>query len=178
MTTPHPDDDALLSPEPGWTPLGDWPFLNKRPPGRFVSGDPSGTRFRLRYYRDAAAPHVCHGKIIFGPGAEGPPLHAHGGAIAALLDEALGITCWFAGHPVTTAQLNTRFIQMVPLNQVIWLESRIEDEGGEGRRSVQVRGRLFNPETGEDYASATATFVRLSPRAVEIFRKKLASRSS
>src|SRR5579859_3317215 len=34
---------------------------------------------------------------------QGPPGHAHGGAIAAVLDEVMGAAVWRAGHPVLLA---------------------------------------------------------------------------
>lgn len=143
---------AALDPEPGWTALGPWPFPHGKP-GRFVSGDEDGTRYRLRYYRDAADPERLHGKVWFGPGCEGPPLHAHGGSMAALLDEASGMCCWITETPVVAASLHTHFKRMLPLGAVVeveaWIERRTE-------RRLVVRARLFRGE--ELFATSEGDF--------------------
>lgn len=112
--------DAALAPEPGWAALGDWPFPHGKP-GRFVVGDDTQTRFAIRYYRDADDADRLHGKIWFGPGTEGPPLHAHGGAMAAVLDELVGVLCWASGRAVLDGADGTRyasaaavFVQLTP----------------------------------------------------------------
>jgi hypothetical protein len=77
----------LLDGEPGWEPF-DAPALVGGSL-RFVSGDRTGARFRMRYFRDDAGHLVA--RVWFGPETEGPPDHAHGGSIAAVLDEVLGL---------------------------------------------------------------------------------------
>lgn len=105
---------------------------------RFVSGDPDGNRFRARYYRDAES-HL-HARIWFGPETEGPPGHAHGGSIAAVMDEALGLAAWAAGYPIVVGNLNVSFKSMLPLQKVVTVESRVVSAEG---RKVMVHGRIF-----------------------------------
>ena len=109
---------------------------------RFVSGDPEGNRFRVRYYRDAEK-HL-HARIWFGPETEGPPGHAHGGAVAAVLDESLGLAAWAAGYAIVVGNLNISFRNMLPLQQVVTLESRVVSVAG---RKIMVHGRIFCGET-------------------------------
>jgi len=104
---------------------------------RFISGDPQGERFRVRYYRDAAS--QLKARVWFGPETEGPPGHAHGGAIAAVLDEVLGLTGWAAGHAVVVANLNVSFRNLLPLQTVVTVESEVVSISG---RKVLVRGRV------------------------------------
>ncbi len=151
-----PPPPQALDPDPGWLPLGEWPFPTGKP-GRFVVGDDGGTRFRLRYYRDADDPQRLHGKVWFGPGAEGPPRHAHGGSMAALLDEASGMAAWVAGIPVVAATLTTRFKRMLPLGQVVEFESRIVSRKG---RRVTIEARLFDGDTV--YSTAEGLFMVIS----------------
>ena len=152
LNPPQLPDDAL-APEPGWAPLGEWPFPTGRP-GRFVCGDDSGYRYRLRYYRDEADPDLLHGKVWFGPGAEGPPLHAHGGSQAALLDEACGMACWVTETRVVAATLTTHFKCMLPLERVIEVEARVVSRK---QRRVQVVARLFHGD--EVYSTAEGLFM-------------------
>ncbi len=129
----HPVD---LSGEEGWIPF-DAPSLVGASL-RFVSGEPDGNRFRARYYRDSEQ-HL-HARIWFGPETEGPPGHAHGGSIAAVMDEALGLAAWAAGYPIVVGNLNISFRTMLPLQKVVTVESRVVSAQG---RKVMVHGRLF-----------------------------------
>lgn len=128
-----------LSGEVDWTPF-DAPSL-VGDSLRFVSGEPDGNRFRVRYYRDPEQ-HL-HARIWFGPGTEGPPGHAHGGAIAAIMDEALGLAAWAEGYPIVVGNLNVSFRAMLPLKKIITLESKVVSVEG---RKVMVHGRLFCDE--------------------------------
>jgi len=128
-----------LDGEPDWT-LFDAPSL-VGDSLRFVSGQPEGNRFRTRYYRDAE--HHLHARIWFGPETEGPPGHAHGGAIAAVMDEALGLAAWAEGYPIVVGNLNVSFRAMLPLQKVVTLESKVVSVEG---RKVMVHGRLICDE--------------------------------
>lgn len=109
---------------------------------RFVSGDPEGERFRVRYYRDAEL-HL-HARIWFGPETEGPPGHAHGGSVAAVMDEALGLAAWAAGYPIVVGNLNVSFRNLLPLQKVVTVESRVISAEG---RKIMVHGKIFCGET-------------------------------
>lgn len=134
VSTPCPA--VNLDGEPDWAPF-DAPAL-VGDSLRFVSGQPNGNRFRTRYYRDAEQ-HL-HARIWFGPETEGPPGHAHGGAIAAVMDEALGLAAWAEGYPIVVGNLNVSFRAMLPLQKVVTLESKVVSVEG---RKVMVHGRLF-----------------------------------
>lgn len=109
---------------------------------RFVSGQPDGDRFRVRYFRDAEQ-HL-HARIWFGPETEGPPGHAHGGAVAAVMDEGLGLAAWAAGYAIVVGNLNISFRAMLPIQKVVTLESRVVSVEG---RKIMVHGRLFCGDT-------------------------------
>jgi acyl-coenzyme A thioesterase PaaI-like protein len=134
-----------LGGEPDWVPF-DAPSLVGESL-RFVSGEPDGNRFRARYYRDSDK-HL-HARIWFGPETGGPPGHAHGGAIAAVMDEALGLAGWAAGYAIVVGNLNISFKNMLPLQQVVTVESRVISAQG---RKVMVHGRIFSGDT--TYAEA------------------------
>ena len=65
-----PSQSVDLSGEAGWVPF-DAPSLVGESL-RFVSGEPEGNRFRIRYYRDGEK-HL-HARIWFGPETKGKPL--------------------------------------------------------------------------------------------------------
>jgi acyl-coenzyme A thioesterase PaaI-like protein len=142
--------------EEGWEPVEPPRLEGGR--GSFVSGDPEGERLRVRYFRRAGERPLV-GRAWFGPGAEGPPGHAHGGSMAAVLDEAMGAAAWMAGHRVVAVQLDTSFRRMLPLGTDAWLEAWVERAEG---RKVWTASRLFD-ESGAPFAEARALFVTLDP---------------
>lgn len=129
-----------LSGEAGWLPF-DAPAL-VGDSLRFVSGEPDGNRFRVRYFLNAE--QQLQARVWFGPETEGPPGHAHGGSVAAALDEVLGLAAWAAGYPVVVGNLNVSFRNLLPLEQVVTVESRIVSAEG---RKVMVHGRIISGET-------------------------------
>jgi acyl-coenzyme A thioesterase PaaI-like protein len=56
---------------------------------------------------------------------QGPPGHAHGGASAAILDEAMGLVVWAAGLRVAAVNLEINYHKPLPLHQPLKLETRI-----------------------------------------------------
>jgi acyl-coenzyme A thioesterase PaaI-like protein len=106
---------------------------------RFVSGDPQGQRFRTCYYRKSDQSLVA--RIWFGPETEGPPGHAHGGSLAAVLDEVLGLAAWAAGHAIVVANLNVNFRCLLPILQVVQVDTEIVSVAG---RKVLVRGKVWD----------------------------------
>lgn len=150
-----------LGPEVGWTV----PPENIGHPHRsFVSGDPTGQRIRVRYYREVATGRRV-AKVWFGPMCEGPIQHAHGGAIAAVLDEAMGSACWVQGHRVLAGTLTIRYRTSIPLDTVatVWTEI-VRVEG----RKVFTLGRLLGAD-GVLYTEAEGVFVRMRPEQEAAF---------
>jgi len=109
---------------------------------RFVSGEPEGDRYRVRYFRNAD--QALRARIWFGPETEGPPGHAHGGSMAAVMDEVLGLAAWAAGYPVVVGNLNVHFRSLLPLEEVVTVESEVISVAG---RKIQVHGRICNGDT-------------------------------
>lgn len=67
--------------------------------------------------------------LRFGPGAVGPPGGAHGGAIAAVLDQFAGYCAWPQGWCVT-GELKVKYKSMIPLEEVVFVESKLVSEEG------------------------------------------------
>ncbi|MBE0500749.1 MAG: PaaI family thioesterase [Desulfuromonadales bacterium] len=122
----------------------------------FVSGDPLGERFRVRYFRDTTKNLIA--RAWFGPGTAGPPGHAHGGSIAAIFDEVLGLAAWAAGYSVVVGNLNISFRQMLPLETVVEIESRIVSVDG---RKIMVHGRITGGKNAV-YAEADCLCITLA----------------
>lgn len=56
-----------------------------------------------------------HADMVFTTAHQGPPSHVHGGASAAVLDEAMGAAVWRAGYIVVAVNLEINYKKPVPL---------------------------------------------------------------
>ncbi len=59
---------------------------------------------------------------------QGPPHLAHGGASAAVLDEAMGLAVWATGLKVAAVNLEVNYHKPLPLHQALSLEARVEEK--------------------------------------------------
>lgn len=140
LDTSEKSSSVDLSGQAGWTPF-DAPSLVGASL-RFVSGEPEGNRYRVRYYLDPQK--RLRARVWFGPETEGPPEHAHGGSMAAVLDEVLGLAAWAAGHAIVVGNLNVSFRNLLPLEKVVTVESEVVSVEG---RKVMVHGRICSDDT-------------------------------
>lgn len=154
--------------EPGWTPVEPPRLEGGR--GSFVSGEPGGDRLRVRYFRRESDQRLV-GRAWFGPGAEGPPGHAHGGSIAAVLDEAMGAAAWMDGHVVVAAHLGIDYRRLLPLGTDAVLEGWVERVEG---RKVWTRG-LLRDTAGQPFAYGDALFVELDPERFAPLLRRVAA---
>ncbi len=134
----------------------------------FVSGDTSNHRLNIRYYQCDDDGSLL-GKVIFGPGTQGPPDHAHGGSMAALLDEAMGGAAWLAGHPVVAAQLNISFRTMLPLGTRCLVKARVLEVD---RRKIKTTAELCSAEDGQLFCKGEALFITLDLKQINMLSKK------
>ena len=154
-------DTPRLEGEKGWEPLHR--YNEGRTAETYVSGDPAGRRLRIRYFR-RTSDNALAGRVWFGPGTQGPPGHAHGGATAALLDEAMGFCCWMIGHRVVAAHIEIDFRSMVPVGAVATIEAAVERVEG---RKVFPRARLTLAD-GTVAAQSTGIFLELAAEQLEL----------
>ncbi|MEO8678507.1 MAG: PaaI family thioesterase [Vicinamibacterales bacterium] len=131
-----------------------WPFPSPADSPSFVSGDPASSRIRIAYFRKPDDRHLF-ARVWFGPGAEGPPLHAHGGAMAAVLDEAMGGVCWMNDYQVLAARLSVTFLRPLPLDTHTTVEAWIVSVDG---RKVSPRARLLDA-SGQVVAEGEGLFI-------------------
>lgn len=95
------------------------------------------------------------GKGSFGSQFCGPPEAVHGGHVAALLDELLGVTGVVFGFGGFTGTLTVRYETTTPLDSDLHLKGWIEDVK---ERKVVIRGELRNDDT--ICATAEGIFIR------------------
>lgn len=89
---------------------------------------------------------------------QGPPAHAHGGILAAALDEAMSLLVHARGTTARTGQLEVRYHRPAAVNQYLTVEARLM--GVEGRR-FEVEAEVRPPGGSDPLASSRATFVAI-----------------
>jgi acyl-coenzyme A thioesterase PaaI-like protein len=135
-----------------WTPVTPYPGAGTR---RTFVCDRDDDRLRLSYFRRERDGTLV-ARVWFGPGSEGPPGFAHGGGVAAALDDVMGAGVWLAGYPAVAARIVVDFREMVPLGLEAIIETRIEATEG---RKVTIRAWLT--DGNRVYAESQGLFVTL-----------------
>ena len=102
------------------------------------------------------------GEVEFGKAFEGAPGCVHGGFVAAVLDEALGMACVFGGGPAMTAELTTRYLHHTPIEKLLKIEAKLE--GVEGKR-VRTSGRVTSE--GVTVVDSTGLFIAVGTKKFE-----------
>lgn len=121
-------------------------------------GHPTGLHVRCFKTSDGVASPVWIAKRY-----EGPPGGAHGGIVAAYLDEILGGAVYRAtGRPAVTGELTVRYRRPVPTEQAVLGRGRLVTDHG---RYVDVEGELVDAETNEILATAKGRFFPVKPLA-------------
>lgn len=97
----------------------------------------------------------AYGTVTCGWAYEGPPLHIHGGYVAAIFDQFLGMAQMMGRNPGMTGTLKVRYLRPSPLNRELRLEAWVTQL--EGRKSV-LMGEMKDGETVT--ATCEALFIR------------------
>jgi acyl-coenzyme A thioesterase PaaI-like protein len=97
---------------------------------------------------------VTRGWLVFSSAYEGPPGGAHGGAVAAVLDEILGVAQMASGTAGYTGTLTIRYHRVTPLGVRVDYESRVLGRDG---RKLTIGARSH--AGGTLLAEAEGTFI-------------------
>jgi acyl-coenzyme A thioesterase PaaI-like protein len=122
----------------------------------YVSGDPEGDGLRVRYYHHPDESSIL-ARAWFGPRTAGPPGHAHGGSISAVLDESMGVATLFSGRMAVARQLTIDFLQMLTLGMVATVFARIDRVEN---AKVFASATLLNGE-GNTCATSEGVFINI-----------------
>jgi acyl-coenzyme A thioesterase PaaI-like protein len=121
----------------------------------YVDGDPDGTRLRLRMFVRESDMRLIT-KVWWGPDAEGPPGHGHGGSMAAVLDHTMGICCWVSGHPVVAASISINFHRSIPLGGIYTVETWVEKVEG---KKIFTLGEIYLDDQERPYSTGSGLFI-------------------
>jgi acyl-coenzyme A thioesterase PaaI-like protein len=88
---------------------------------------------------------------------QGPPGYAHGGVIAAALDEAMALLLFERGTFAVTGRLEVDLVAPAPVGTFVRVSARLESEG---ERTLELSAEAA-AEDGRPLAAAKGTFVRV-----------------
>lgn len=98
---------------------------------------------------------------------------AHGGIVCTLLDEVMAWSVIGQGTWGVTARLNVAFRRPMMTGRRIRAEGRVIEDH---RRAVRTAGRVFDLETGAEYATAEGTFMALPADQLETLKARYGMR--
>ena len=90
---------------------------------------------------------------------QGPPGYAHGGVMAAALDEAMALVLLAEGTSAVTARLEVDLLAPAPVGTFVRVEAELEESDA---RTLRLRARARSEDGGE-LAVARGVFVRVGP---------------
>lgn len=119
----------------------------------FVCGGANPQGFGVRWWLREDG--TVYTQLSFRLEHQGPPGHAHGGALAAVLDEAMGAAAWASGYKVLAGELRIRYHRLVPLGVQVLVEARVRERQG---RKVYTEASIQLPD-GTITTSAEGLFI-------------------
>jgi uncharacterized protein (TIGR00369 family) len=127
----------------------------------FACGELNAGGLRLVLH---ASPEGAWTETTLAPTFQGWDAVAHGGIVCTLLDEVMAWSVIGQGTWGVTARLNVAFRRPIATGRPIRAEGRVI-EGH--RRAIRTAGRVIDPATGEEYATAEGTFIALPADQLE-----------
>jgi uncharacterized protein (TIGR00369 family) len=115
--------------------------------------------FGLQLELEPSADGGVEGRFFVKQDHQGPPGYAHGGVMAAALDEAMALLLFGRGMFTVTARLEVDLVAPAPVGTFVRVSARLE---GEGERTLALAAEATG-EDGRRLAVARGTFVRRSP---------------
>lgn len=120
-----------------------------------VSGaaNPMGVGIQLRREGDDAVAHVH-----LGPAFEGAPERAHGGIVAAIFDDVMGLVLKMTSTPAFTGELTIRYLAPTPVGVDIQFRARLTRREG---RKLWMDAEAIH--AGKVVATASSLFIAIPP---------------
>jgi len=106
-------------------------------------------------------PGLVRMRVVLSDAHGGPPSRAHGGSVAMLLDQVLGMSVAAAGRPGMTVSLTVRFRRATPLHVPLLVTARFTGE--EGRRRFAEGEITVEGGDGTVTASGSGVFAAARP---------------
>ncbi|GGL26728.1 PaaI family thioesterase [Planomonospora parontospora] len=155
---------AITTPPPGATPP-------EPLPGAPAPGTPLGSHYSRCFGCGDRHPTGLHlsavtpdgvtvtAEFTVGQAHQGAPGLAHGGVLAAAMDEVIGMSVWLFQRPYVTGRLETDYLAPVPVGTTLHL--RAWCTGMAGRKAyLEAEGRVGAPD-GPVAVRAAALFIEV-----------------
>ena len=166
-TAPRAPDDPERSSGPQ---LGGMHDFHDRSPLRGLS-NPIAPGIEIETDRDAGTARAL---LTFGNAYEGAPGIVHGGFVAAVLDELLGMVAAMSGTVAMTGEFTVRYRAPTPLNEPLRIEARLDRRSG---RRIFTSAYMFAGDTRT--ADCTGLFIAVgNSKFEELERANLEKRSN
>lgn len=98
-------------------------------------------------------------EVTLGKAFEGAPGRSHGGIVAALIDETMGLVLSLYGELAFTVQLDISYLAPTPINQPITARAWLEERDG---RKLSIRASVQSIDAV--VAEASALFIAVDPK--------------
>lgn len=113
-------------------------------------------------YEQHADEQCVRGEVEFSSAFEGAPGIVHGGFLAALLDEVLGVATSYSGDPGMTREYTLRYHRPTPIKVPLRFEARFDRREG---RKIFVSANIWDGETKT--VTAEGLFIAVDPSRFE-----------
>lgn len=135
-------------------PTGDGDELDHFP-DCVVSGpaNPMGIHVKLHREGDDAVARVALGAAF-----EGAPRRAHGGIVAAVFDDTMGLVLKMIATPAYTGELTVRYLAPTPVGEELEFRARLASREG---RKLFIESEAFHLPDRKQVASAKAVFIAI-----------------
>lgn len=130
----------------------------------FICGVRNVAGLQVRFFNDGLL--GCMARVTLDEHYQGFPGIAHGGIVAALLDEALGRSV-MAQDPnrfMYTAKIEVRYRQPTPLHEMLVLRAQVEKDR---QRLAFCVAQLTNEDGSVIYADANGTMVSIPQHIID-----------
>ena len=138
-------------------PAGDGEDLDHFP-DCVVSGpaNPMGIAVKLHREGDDAV-----ARVTLGAAFEGAPKRAHGGIVAAIFDDTMGLVLKMIATPAYTGELTVRYLAPTPVGAELEFRARLTERQG---RKLFMDAEAYDRSTQTKVASAKAVFIAIDFR--------------
>lgn len=102
-------------------------------------------------------------EVCFTNLCQGPPDHAHGGSIAAVLDELMGGVGWLNSIPVVARNINVDFLVPIRMGQTQFGFGQIVEKNG---KKLMTHAALLD-EGGAPLAQSKGVFIELGETLIK-----------
>lgn len=110
------------------------------------------------------------GSFVVSEHHQGAPFLAHGGVIAAAVDEGMGYLLWLLRHPAVTGHLEVDYRRPVPVGARLELHGALEKIDGR-----KIHTRMTGTIDGEVAVEARAIYIKVDLEHFEPYLERLES---